>query len=891
MTLYLMSVLFAYYILKASSRGLFLAKFDIDKLPGLYVLIALFGGVLTYFYTKIAIRSSLKSAVLGATIVSVTVLLALIPLLRGGQMWTYYFFNIWVSLFSIMLVSQGWLIAGNVFTTREAKRLYGILGVGSVIGAAFGGTFAAWLVGHIGVRNLLYPCAAMVLIAYGLFRLLLRLPGVNLDQARGADEEEAEFSLVDVLKSVKESRHLQVIVASITITYVVDVMVEYQFSAMAKEAFKGDPTGRALTAFLGNFYGLWLNLVTFFLQLFLTSFVASRFGVGGTLQIMPVTLFVSSIVTYISPGVISTAGARLAEAATRYSFNRTGMELLYLPLPMELRNRVKAFLDIVVDRLARGLGGAILIVITTWMTLGVKEVALAVLALTLLWMLLSWLAQREYVATVRNRLAARRLDLENVRVAVTDVETVRLLEQTARSPQPRQAAYALSLLTEVQGYNPAALLASLPAELDPAVRAPLYKLALSANDASLKARAEAELATGHPIPEAIAYLLAQSGNPDTQVSALLDHENAVVAHAALDSLVRHPNRAQRLLNDAWLNAAAAHSDPQRRALAATAVRIRGDAGTSVLHQLLADTHPAVISAALAAAGQLGSRTYLEPLINRLAQSRFRGDALRALAAFGDKITGSLADLMNDHTVPVAIRRQIPRVLRRIPSQRSVDALLAAINARDLTLRATVLRSLNGLREEQPQLTYGAQPVLAQIHAEAKFYYEMSATLAAFEKGKPDSAAAKLLIGTLQDRLSDTISRLFRLLGLQFPPTEIYSAYLAVRKRASNESYTTALEFLDQVLDRDLKRAVLPLLDNSGNVLERGKELYGVERPDAVEALRRLIASGDNWLVCCAMATAGEWKMKQLADDIRCLKDSGEEVCAVATQVSASLAAL
>ena len=41
--------------------------------------------------------------------------------------------------------------------------------------------------------------------------------------------------------------------------------------------------------------------------------------------------------------MISTGAARLTEAATRYSFNKTGMELLYLPLPLELRNRTKAF--------------------------------------------------------------------------------------------------------------------------------------------------------------------------------------------------------------------------------------------------------------------------------------------------------------------------------------------------------------------------------------------------------------------------------------------------------------------------------------------------------------------------------------------------------------------
>jgi AAA family ATP:ADP antiporter len=660
---------------------------------------------------------------------------------------------------------------------------------------------------------------------------------------------------------------------------------------MAKEAFKSDPTGKQLTAFLGNFYGLWLNLATFVLQLFLTSFVASRFGVGGTLQIMPVTLFIASVATYVSPSVISTAGARLAEAATRYSFNRTGMELLYLPLPVELRNRVKAFLDIVVDRLARGLGGAILILLGTGLKLTTREVALVVIGFTIVWMLLSWFAQREYVNTVRQRLASRRLDLESVRVAVTDLETIRLLEQTALSTQPRQAAYAISLLSEAAGYDPSSLLSKLPDTLETAVRGPVYRLAMAAGNDSLTGRAEQELASDQPIPEAIAYLLSRSGDPETQVTALLDHPNATVARAALESLIRHPERAQRVLTDAWLNAASLATDPARRVLAATAVRIRGDAGTEVLHKLLSDAAPSVVSAALSSAGYLQNRSYLDPLIRRLGQARFRGDALRALAGFGDKITGALSDLIDDTSISVSIRRQVPRVLRRIPTQRSVDALLSAINSRDLTLRATVLRSLNGLREEQPQLNYGVQPVIAQIHAEARFYYEMSATLAAFEKSQGDSPAASLLVRTLQDRLRDTISRLFRLLGLKFSPTEMYSAYLAVRKKKQGENYTTAIEFLDQVLDRDLKRVVLPLFEGSGTVLARGKELYGVDLPTAEDALRQLLKTGDNWLVCCAMATAGEWKLKQLAEEIRCLKDSGEEVCAVATQVSGKLAAL
>src|SRR5207302_10478975 len=107
---------FAYYILKPVSRAIFLNKFDIDKLPWLYILIAGVGGLLAYFYTKLAIRSSLRRAVNIATIFAIGVLVAFWWLIALNIGWIVYAFNIWVSLFSIILVSQGWLIAANIFT-------------------------------------------------------------------------------------------------------------------------------------------------------------------------------------------------------------------------------------------------------------------------------------------------------------------------------------------------------------------------------------------------------------------------------------------------------------------------------------------------------------------------------------------------------------------------------------------------------------------------------------------------------------------------------------------------------------------------------------------------------------------------------------------------------
>ena len=76
MSLYLLFVMVAYYILKPVSAAMFLNTFNIDKLPVLYMLIAGGGGVLAYFYTKIALKSSLRIAVFWAMCLSVISLVA-----------------------------------------------------------------------------------------------------------------------------------------------------------------------------------------------------------------------------------------------------------------------------------------------------------------------------------------------------------------------------------------------------------------------------------------------------------------------------------------------------------------------------------------------------------------------------------------------------------------------------------------------------------------------------------------------------------------------------------------------------------------------------------------------------------------------------------------------
>ena len=135
----------------------------------------------------------------------------------------------------------------------------------------------------------------------------------------------------------------------------------------------------------------------------------------------------------------------------------------------------------------------------------------------------------------------------------------------------------------------------------------------------------------------------------------------------------------------------------------------------------------------------------------------------------------------------------------VPSQVSVDSLQKRLGLPNLTVRTAVLKALNRLRERAPELDCGEEAVTRQIHREAQSYFELYAALTRFRERQRAGKATALLTRTVEERLKQIIDRLFRLLGLRYPPKQIYAAYLAVSHRRSEE-FATALEFLDTASD-------------------------------------------------------------------------------------------
>src|SRR5579864_3132158 len=575
------------------------------------------------------------------------------------------------------------------------------------------------------------------------------------------------------------------------------------------------------------------------------------------------------------------------------------MELLFLPLPTDLKNRTKAFVDIFIDRFGRGIAG---ILLAAMLAVGLRDlriVAAFTIVLTGAWILLTRMAQREYTGIVRSRIERRRLELEDARVTVGDPATLRLLEQAVEGDNARQACYALSMLAEAPGYDLVPLLRRLARSRLTEVRGKVYEVAQALGELELLGQAFAEIESGAALadPQAAAvvkasvvYVLAVSPEAPQRAAEFLHHANPIVVDGAIEALRERPELAHEVLTRAWIAESMADENPERRRLAAMAIALHGEDAANELGRLLDDRDARVVAAACRAAGALGSRASVDAMIRRLDDPAVRGVVIESLAAFGARICGMLGDCMADQTVPLSERRQIPRVLKLVRDQRSVDVLLKALGQPELSIRAAVLKALSHLRETAPRLDYGETFVTEQILSEARHYFDLYSALEPFRDHKNTRTAAGLLSRSLEERLQQTIERLFHLLGLRYPPEDMRAAYLAVRRKR-REQFLAALDFLDTVLDRPLKRVLLPLLDSSERLAQQGRELFGLEVRDAESAMRDLIRSSDPWLAACAMAAAAEHKLYRLAPDIAAAGErAGTEVLQVAHSARLALSA-
>src|SRR5688500_2084931 len=151
------------WIIKPVVNAQFLSRVGIDKLPLVFLLVALTALILSKAYSKLLNRLSLPRLMAGTYRISFLSLIIFALLLQFHLFadWASYVFYIGVALFGLITTSQFWLQANLLFSSLEAKRLFGFIGAGAIAGGISGGYVTSLLSQFMDSKNLLYVAAAL----------------------------------------------------------------------------------------------------------------------------------------------------------------------------------------------------------------------------------------------------------------------------------------------------------------------------------------------------------------------------------------------------------------------------------------------------------------------------------------------------------------------------------------------------------------------------------------------------------------------------------------------------------------------------------------------------------------------------------------------------------
>jgi ATP:ADP antiporter, AAA family len=874
-------IITTYKIGGVAGAALFLSRFQAKQLAYADIASALVVALVVAGYVVVSRRVPLLGLLLFSTVFFASNCALFWALAHYHFHLSFLFpvFYVWVKIFGVLVPTQIWTLANYVLTTREAKRVFGMVGGGGIAGWIFSGYFSKAVAKNLGTETLLLGMALFLLICTGLIILIWRSGRIAIGGAHAVTAgSDSPRNLFGSMRIVFSSSYLRAIAAVICISSLVTTLTGWQFLAIAQERLvKKD----VLAAFFGDF-NFYAGVLSLLFQLLLTSRFLRRFGIGTALFVLPTTVFLGSAGLLIFGTLGAAVVLKGCDQTLRYSLDKSTAELLYLPLPARIKLQVKWFIDTVIWRMGDGLSGLAVLIFATTLHLPARQISWIVLALGGCWLAAVSVARRQYVASLKESISQHRVDVEQASTAVLDRSTADLLASKLSASDPNDILYALSLF-EVERQRAAhPVVRSLLSHPAAAVRQKAIVILAASGDKDKTLRPDIEKLLRDPDlnvrTEALLYLTHHAHvDPLELIQEVGDFADFSVRSALVAFLAR-PGDAQNIEAAQQILAAMVNeqgTESQRtRVEAARVLGVLPDCFDPLLGTLLADADAAVAREAIRSVGKLRKRRLVPDLLDRLGHRELGSDAVKALGELGDTIVGALRDHLGDSSIAIEARREIPAVLLNVGTPAAARVLMENLLESDTTLRFRIISALNKLHHLHPEVETDTQMLETVLAAEILGHYRSYQILDKLggNAGNGEDPVTRALTESMQQELE----RIFRLLGLLYPHLDVHSAYLGLQSK-NVSVYDNALEFLDNVLKSQLREMLVPLLDGKVTVAERARlaqRLVRAKIDNQEQAVTALVQSDDPWLRSCGAYAIGSFGLKSLEGELnRCLNDS------------------
>ncbi len=857
---------------KAARDALFLDRYRAIDLPYVDIAIAVLVSVAASLYIWFGHRLNLRNLQVGSLVFFAANALvfwmwSVLESHESGALFVVIY--LWVGVFSVLAPAQVWTLANHVMTTREAKRSFGFIGSGAILGWIVGGLATRTGVPRVGTENMLAFVSVSLLACAGLVILIWReRPSYVGDDVPASGTEPQTFPLLSSLRLVRSSPYLKAIAALVAIAAITTTVAGWQFKAIAKAAV---PDTDDLAMFFGTF-NMIAGLMSLVLQLVMTGRVLRTLGVGPALFIVPTAMLMGSVGVLALGSIVAAAALKASDQVLRYSIDKATVELLYLPVPSAHTFRVKSFIDTVVYRTGDATGGLLVLVFAAVLGWSPPQVSIVAMVLVSAWMVAAFVARQQYVENLRESIHQHRVDHERAMTPVMDRDTTQLISSRLKG-NTREIAYALSLFEMAHDRKIHPAVRGLLDHGDPVIRQQAIRLLARAGDATVKKEVE-ELLHDPSLEvrtEALLYLTAfDSADPLQRIEALGDFEDFSI-RAALVAFLARPGRSQnveaaRLMLEKMVDETGA-AGRRTRLEAARLVAILPDLFERELRALIEDQDVEVARTAIVAVGTLRKRSLIGSLVERLGDPGLNESAIAALAKFGDRIVGTLRDYLIDPEIKTDVRREIPKILQEIGTREAQFVLVESVLDRDVVVRYQTISAINRLGQAHPDRPTDRKLIESVLAAEIMGHYRSYQVLGTLQESLADPANP--IEHGLRESMEKESERIFRLLKILYPQYDMHSAYVGLQS-PDPVVHDNAVEFMDSVLPPEMRAVIIPLFDRNVGVSQRiatANRNLGSSLGDREEAIEVMALSDDPWLRACAAYAIGEMRLTRFAQQL------------------------
>jgi ATP/ADP translocase len=409
---------------------LFLDRFQASQLPYVDMAIAAIMLLVVAGYTYSRRFASLRALQTGSLLA-----FAGIAGLFWWTTWTYHWtwlypaLYIWVGIFGVLAPTQMWILIVHLLSTRD-RRLLGMVASGGIAGG-IGGFLSTAIVQRLEAEHLLLvmmllllACSAMVAHIWRQWQSTL----AEMEVSAPADSPDRTWNLPESIRQMRASAHLKAIAALVCMSSIVTNIAGWQFKAMAALSFleKND-----LAAFFGAFYG-YVSILGFLVaQILAPRLLVLSLSIA--LMMLPIVLVAGTFGFLASGALWATTFLKGSDKILRYAIEKPAVESLYFPVPSHIMMQVKMFIDTVSWRLGDGLAGVIVFIFATLLQLSARQISWVNLILLVGWLMVVYLARRQYVATLADSLQQHRLDAEQTAAQPLDRATSEMITARLRA--------------------------------------------------------------------------------------------------------------------------------------------------------------------------------------------------------------------------------------------------------------------------------------------------------------------------------------------------------------------------------------------------------------------------------------------------------------------------